>query len=632
MRSALALAVVVLGVLAPTAPAATTLNVIPHGQWEPGVPWATTPGMLPADTQAQMYDRLTPLFRNVTDAQLVPSARRQRLLQVRGAGPRERPVADHQRDRRGHRAERRRRQRAHQARRLRRPAHLRRHRCRRDLRRRLRRGQDRNLLLNQARYNGLAAAIDIPGVSAIQLILGLYNFEPTKQIVDEVTARRPSDRAAGPRASSCCATSTPTSPASTPGTRRTSPTTPPFTRADIYALNAVKGQFLGQGGGDEVTNALFLDAAALASSAPSRGDEAFEDLRARNDPEAAITTSASPPTRPVSVPSRSGVVRLVNELQRAAPKLPARPRGRRRAAAVDHAARRSASNILIASGKASTTGPPLFVGGPQIGYIYPGLTEMGLHGPDIHVRGATSAPFPGYMLIGRGADFASTLTSADGDIIDTYAETLCGGRRRKYATRASAATMEKVDAGTITKDGKTAQVTFYRTVHGSVSATRKARGTGETVALSRSARATARTRSTSSSSRSSPTAASTRRTTSSRAASQTPQTFNSFYASRNERRSSPPGCSRAPEGRQPRPAGRRRGQVRVEGLPAQPTHPQVIDPSSGYIVNWNNKPAQGLPGRRHPLRQREAVQRVDSCSTPSSGASPSRRWPRSSTR
>ena len=73
MRRALALAVVVFGVLAPTASAATTLNVIPHGQWEPGVPWAASPGLLPAETQAQMYDRLTPLFRDVTDAQLVPS-------------------------------------------------------------------------------------------------------------------------------------------------------------------------------------------------------------------------------------------------------------------------------------------------------------------------------------------------------------------------------------------------------------------------------------------------------------------------------------------------------------------------------------------------------------------------------
>jgi acyl-homoserine lactone acylase PvdQ len=73
LRSELALAAVVLGVLAPTATAATTLNVIPHGQWEPGAPWGTAPGVLPAQTQAQMYDRLTPLFRDVTDAQLVPS-------------------------------------------------------------------------------------------------------------------------------------------------------------------------------------------------------------------------------------------------------------------------------------------------------------------------------------------------------------------------------------------------------------------------------------------------------------------------------------------------------------------------------------------------------------------------------
>jgi hypothetical protein len=44
----LALAVVVLGVLAPTASAATTLNVIPHGQWEPGVSLGSRPRTLPA--------------------------------------------------------------------------------------------------------------------------------------------------------------------------------------------------------------------------------------------------------------------------------------------------------------------------------------------------------------------------------------------------------------------------------------------------------------------------------------------------------------------------------------------------------------------------------------------------------
>ena len=95
--------------------------------------------------------------------------------------------------------------------------------------------------------------------------------------------------------------------------------------------------------------------------------------------------------------------------------------------------RPEASNVLLVDGDRSATGAPLFAGGPQISYNYPGLTlEMGLYGPNIRVRGATSAPFPGYMLIGRGKNFAWTLTSPEVDIVDTYAERLCGGSRTRY--------------------------------------------------------------------------------------------------------------------------------------------------------------------------------------------------------
>ena len=162
-----------------------------------------------------------------------------------------------------------------------------------------------------------------------------------------------------------------------------------------------------------------------------------------------------------------------------------------------------ASNILIASGKASKTGSPLFVGGPQIGFNYPGLTdEVQLESPGIHVRGATSAPFPGYILIGRGPNDAFTLTSADVDIRDTYAETLCGGSKTKYEYKGKCLKMEKVNAGSLSrKTARPRKVSFYRTVHGSVTGYAKVRGTNETVALSRSARATARTRWTSCSSR-----------------------------------------------------------------------------------------------------------------------------------
>ena len=36
------------------------------------------------------------------------------------------------------------------------------------------------------------------------------------------------------------------------------------------------------------------------------------------------------------------------------------------------------------------------------------------------------------MLIGRGEDFAQTLTSAPGDIIDQYVEKLCDGSDTMY--------------------------------------------------------------------------------------------------------------------------------------------------------------------------------------------------------
>ena len=237
------------------------------------------------------------------------------------------------------------------------------------------------------------------------------------------------------------------------------------------------------------------------------------------------------------------------------------------------------------------------MGGPQIGYNYPGLTlEMDLHGPDIHVRGATSAPFPGYMLIGRGADYAWTLTSAAGDIIDTYAETLCGGSKVRYLYKGKCRAMESVDAGTISKGGKSVHVKFRRTVHGPVYGYAKARGSNKQVALS------------------------TRRSSYGRetvdqlffqqmtygrvhsakdfirAAYKTPQTFNSFYASANESAFITSGLlPLRPKGVNPDLPVNGEGKYEWKGYLANRAHPQVINPSTGYIVNWNNKPAKDFP-------------------------------------
>jgi acyl-homoserine lactone acylase PvdQ len=462
--------------------------------------------------------------------------------------------------------------------------------------------EDRTLLLDQARANGVAGLIDIPGVPAIQLVLGLYTYKPTRKVIDDATAlQTQAIRRSGAGGEQLLRDIDVYLAGLNRWYAQNRPASPPFTRTDIYALNAIKSQFLGQGGGEEVPNALFLDAARQRLGA-TRGNEAYEDLRGRYDPETATTTDRSFPYQTkVGVATSRGMVRLVQgSFRSTAPKLPgANGAAATHAASVDHPGgpRQEASNVLIASGKASQTGSPLFVGGPQIGYSYPGLTlEMQLRGPNINVRGATSAPFPGYMLIGRGQDYAWTLTSADGDIIDTYAETLCRGSRTRYLYRGRCRAMVNVDAGTVSKGGKSVHVTFRRTVHGPVIGYARARGTGKLVALS-----TRR----SSYGRETLDQLFFQRMTYGRvhsardfvnAAAQTPQTFNSFYASANESAFFTSGLlPLRPKGVNPDLPVNGDGRYEWTGFLTKRAHPQVVDPASGYIVNWNNKPAKGFP-------------------------------------
>ena len=200
-----------------------------------------------------------------------------------------------------------------------------------------------------------------------------------------------------------------------------SPSTAPWTRNDVYALNALKGQFVGQGGGDEARRSEFLGGLEQRLG-QVRGKSVFNDLRQFKNPDSPTTVDgtfhygAIPDHAPGSAVLDPGSFHST----------PAAAKRDLPKQAVAEPAR--ASNTLMIDAKDSTTGHPLMVGGPQIGYFFPGFTyEIDMHAPGLVWRGATSAPFPGYMLIGRGEDFATTLTSSSGDIIDQYAETLCGG-------------------------------------------------------------------------------------------------------------------------------------------------------------------------------------------------------------
>ena len=86
----------------------------------------------------------------------------------------------------------------------------------------------------------------------------------------------------------------------------------------------------------------------------------------------------------------------------------------------------SDSNALLVSARDSASGHPLAVMGPQVAYFSPEiLIEEDIHGPGIDADGAA---FPGanlYVQLGHGRDYAWSATSAGQNIIDTFAVPLC---------------------------------------------------------------------------------------------------------------------------------------------------------------------------------------------------------------
>ena len=159
-------------------------------------------------------------------------------------------------------------------------------------------------------------------------------------------------------------------------------------------------------------------------------------------------------------------------------------RARAAAAAIDRSDPK-ASNVLLVDGSRSATGTPIFVGGPQIGYNYPGLTtgDRPLRPDDPRPRRDRRAvPRLHAHRPRRALRLDAHLGGAD--IIDTYAERLCGGSRTRYRYKGRCRRMERVNAGTIAQGDEKVRVRFRRTVHGPVIGYARVAGGKRVVALS----------------------------------------------------------------------------------------------------------------------------------------------------
>ncbi len=149
------------------------------------------------------------------------------------------------------------------------------------------------------------------------------------------------------------------------------------------------------------------------------------------------------------------------------------------------------SNALLVSGAESTSGNPLQIGAPQVGYAVPAFfMDVDVHAPGVDFRGPAVPGASALVPLGRGTDYAWSLTTGFSDAVDTRAELLCDPAGGKVTTASNAymfkgkckemksrqetfiAKPTPVDPGPPRQETRT----IYRTVHGPVFTRGKVKG------------------------------------------------------------------------------------------------------------------------------------------------------------
>ena len=461
---------------------------------------------------------------------------------------------------------------------------------------------DRGVLLQLIRGPARVAALDVPGLDPVGLALSGKTFVPSAETEAFLANQLDALRAQGAPGRKALAIVNAYSAGVNAWYRAKGISVKPFTGRDVVAAAALIAARFGANGGQEAANSMFLDALQKRFGAAD-GRQVFADLREANDADAPVTVPASFPYELSSDNSPGSVVIDDGSFTGAPLAQPA-----------------FASNALLVGAKRSATGHPLFVAGPQVGYFFPGFfAEMELSGGGFATRGAV---FPGipFVVVGRGPDYAWSATSSQADNTDLFVETLCGGDDSHYEYRGQCLPMQRFFVGTLKAPGDSdQQVAYLQTTHGPVVGYATVKGKKVAISLQRSTRGREilSFRPFYELDTGGVTSAKTFLATMTDAEF----AFNWFYADDKD-------IAFFSSGRLP---------VRAPGTdPALPTvgtgdydwrsfllyveHPRTIDPKSGLILNWNNKPAANV-GAADSNFSYGSVQRVDLLRTAMAGQS-----------
>ncbi len=450
--------------------------------------------------------------------------------------------------------------------------------------------EDRGLLLQFGVGPAYVAALDIPGLDAFGLVTSARAFTPSPQAIQFVSDQKKVLLARGARGRQVLRDLQ----AWVDGINAYALTLPPprpraATLTDAIAGFGFIGSIFGNGGGNEVANADFL-ARLEARFGQTEGLQIFRDLREVNDPEAPVTTVRSFPYDQVPRGPTPGSLLIDPGSMSAAAA---------QAAAVTAAARRKASNFLVVGPGHSADGHPLAVMGPQLGYFYPEIVIQGeLHGGGVDAKGII-APIAPYVFIGRGRDFAWSLTSADSQNQQQFLEKLCNpdgspatAASDHYLYKGKCIAMHLFDAGLLGAGGGQPgrEITFMETVHGPVSGTVTVQGQPYAIAKRRSTRGREPAGELAFSDLNSNRVHSPRQFF--RAANQLETTFNWPYI--DSRHIAYFSSGRLPilaRGIDPSLPTLGTGAYEWRGFLSLERHPHEVAPRSDLFLNWNNKPA-----------------------------------------
>jgi hypothetical protein len=484
--------------------------------------------------------------------------------------------------------------------------------------------RDRGLLVSLGRGPSRVAVADVPGINAFGLVTSAQSFVPTaeteqlvtdqvnlivevygdegREIIDEAQAY-----ADGMNAYFAANGGAPAVP---------------YNVNDVVAITAFIGSIFGAGGGAEASNAEFL-ATLIQGLGEGQGQLAWEDVMLFDDPEAPTTIDARFEYGPLTgggvtgsaVIDAGSVVDLDPRVLNNVEVTSGVDEQSALVPAADAPPSRLASNFLIVNSPQSANGANLAVMGPQLGYFYPEIVQqLHLSAPGIEAQGAAVPGLSMYLLVGRTRDYAWSLTSANHDVRDIFAELLCNPdgsepsrESMHYEYEGECRPFEIFNAGSLNG----VPISYPVSVHGPMVGT--ATSNGRPVALS-SKRSTF--------GRDGLNLAALKAMTEGEgstpdkfweAANKFGFTFNWGYVSRSN-------VAFFSSGRLPvRAAGLDRrlptwgtGDYEWQGFLSQDEHPHAVDGPNGRLLNWNNQSAPGfMHGDNTPYGSVHRVQLFD---------------------